>query len=327
MKDTIAVLTSGGDGPGMNAAVRSVVRTAIGLGYDVVGVYRGFEGLINGWFEDLDIRSVGNTLNRGGTFIHTARSKRFRTSEGVKTAYKNMSARGINKLIVIGGDGSFHGLSDLIENYGVQGIGIPGTIDNDLYGTEYTIGYDTALNTAVEAIDKIRDTATSHDRLFVIEVMGRHAGYLAMYTGIASGAEGVFIPENNEEYGIILNRLKQGRENGKKSYIVIVAEGDELGGGFAVKDMLAKDLGDSWDIRVTILGHLQRGGSPSALDRIVASKLGYEAVLALDKGMNNVMVGYTTMQDDVNYIPLKETWEKKKPITPKTMDMFDKLSK
>lgn len=326
MKDTIAVLTSGGDGPGMNAAVRAVVRTASELGYDVIGVRRGYEGLINGWFENLDIRSVGNTLNRGGTFIQTARSVRFKTEEGRKVAYEHMASRGINKLIVIGGDGSFRGLNDIILETGIQGIGVPGTIDNDLFGTEYTIGYDTALNTAVECIDKIRDTATSHDRLFVIEVMGRHSGYLAMYTGIASGAEGVFIPESTDEYPKILNKLQEGRKKGKKSFIIIVAEGDELGGGFAVKDLLQKDLGDSWDIRVTILGHLQRGGSPSAIDRIVASRLGYEAVLAINNGMSNIMVGYSCMNDCVNHVPLHETWEKKKTISATTMDMFNKLS-
>ncbi|MDD4527677.1 MAG: 6-phosphofructokinase [Candidatus Margulisbacteria bacterium] len=326
MKDTIAVLTSGGDGPGMNAAVRAVVRTSVALGYDVVGVKKGFEGLINGLFEELDIRSVGNTLNRGGTFIQTARSPRFKTEEGRKLAYANMASRGIKKLIVIGGDGSFRGLNDVLVETGIQGIGVPGTIDNDVYGTEYTIGYDTALNTAMECIDKIRDTATSHDRLFVIEVMGRNSGYLAMYTGISCGAEGVFIPENKDEYPLILERLKEGREKGKKSFIIIVAEGDELGGGFAIKEMLQKDLGDSWNIRVSILGHLQRGGSPSALDRIVASRLGYEAVLALDKGMSGVIVGYTSMNDCVNYVPLKDTWEKKKTISERTTDMFDKLS-
>ncbi len=326
MKDTIAVLTSGGDGPGMNAAVRAVVRTAVGLGYDVLAARRGYEGLINGWFEDLDIRSVGNTLNRGGTFIQTARSARFKTEEGRKIAYEHMASRGIRKLIVIGGDGSFRGLQDIVTESGIQGIGVPGTIDNDLYGTEYTIGYDTALNTAVECIDKIRDTATSHDRLFVIEVMGRHSGYLAMYTGISSGAEGVFIPESKDEYSSILEKLKEGKRKGKKSFIVIVAEGDELGGGFAVKEKLQADLGDSWDIRLSILGHLQRGGSPSALDRIVASRLGYEAVIAIDKGMSGVMVGYTCMNDCVNYVPLKETWENKKTISLGTLDMFNKLS-
>lgn len=326
MKDTIAVLTSGGDGPGMNAAVRAVVRTAVGLGYDVVASRRGFEGLINGWFEELDIRSVGNTLNRGGTFIQTVRSKRFKTLEGRKVAYEHMATRGITKLIVIGGDGSFRGLHDIIVENGIQGIGIPGTIDNDLYGTEYTIGYDTALNTAVEAIDKIRDTANSHDRLFVVEVMGRHSGYLAMYTGISSGAEGVFIPESKEEYPAIIKKLQDGRKKGKKSFIIIVAEGDELGGGFVVKDMLQKDLGESWDIRVSILGHLQRGGAPTALDRIVASRLGYEAVLAMDSGMTDVMVGYSCMDNCVNYVPLQETWEKKKVISARTIDMFEKLS-
>ncbi len=326
MKDTIAVLTSGGDGPGMNAAVRAVVRTAIGIGYDIIGVRRGYEGLINGWFEELDIRSVGNTLNRGGTFIQTARSKRFKTEEGRRVAYEHMASRGINKLIVIGGDGSFRGLNDIILENGIQGIGVPGTIDNDLYGTEYTIGYDTALNTAVECIDKIRDTATSHDRLFIIEVMGRHSGYLAMYTGISSGAEGVFIPESKDEYPYILQKLQEGKKKGKKSFIVIVAEGDELGGGFAIKDLLQRDLGESWDIRVSILGHLQRGGAPSAMDRVVASRLGYEAVMAMDRGMSGIMVGYTCMNECVNYVPLAETWEKKKTISDTTIDMFNKLS-
>jgi 6-phosphofructokinase 1 len=327
MSDNIAVLTSGGDGSGMNSAIRSVVRTAIDYGYHVVGVLRGYEGLINGWFQDLDSRSVGNIISRGGTFLYTARSERFRTKEGREIAFHHLKSRDINKLIVIGGDGSFHGLHSLIDEFGIQGIGIPGTIDNDLYGTEFTIGYDTALNTAVEAIDKIRDTATSHDRLFVIEVMGRNSGYLALCTGIASGSEGVFIPEHTNEYDDILKKLIQGRKKGKKSYIVVVAEGDELGGAFKVKEMFEKDLGQTWDIRVSILGHLQRGGSPTGLDRIISAKLGYEAVLAIEKGLTDVMVGYRTMNDSVNYVKLSDTWEKKKTVSPDVLDMFDKLSK
>ncbi len=316
----IGVLTSGGDAPGMNATIRAVVRTGIYNKCQMFGIHRGYDGLISDDIEEMNLSSVGGIIRSGGTILRTARCKRFLEYDGRKEAYTNFKKHELDALVVIGGDGSFHGLHELISEFGIIGVGLPGTIDNDLYGTEYTIGFDTAMNTALEAINKIRDTATSHSRIFVVEVMGRHAGYLAIYSAIASGAEEVFIPEAAENIQEVCDRIQKGQERGKLSSIIIVAEGDEIGGGFAVKDILSKQHPE-WDIRVSILGHIQRGGSPSATDSLVASRLGYESVLAILNGKNDVMVGYQGLDRPVSYIPLKETWEKKKKIQDDWMHM------
>lgn len=284
---TIGVLTSGGDAPGMNAAVRAVVRTAISLGMSVKGVRRGYAGLIEGDIFDMDARSVCDIINRGGTILYTARCPKFRTEEGVLEAVENCKKHGIEGLVVIGGDGSFKGALQL-SRYGVPCIGVPGTIDNDIGCTEYTIGFDTAMNTAVEMIDKIRDTAQSHERCSVIEVMGRHAGYIAVQTGIAVGATAVMIPEVPVSMESIIRKIKTAQSNGKKHFIVIVAEG--VGGveEIAKQIMAATDI----DSRATILGHVQRGGNPTLRDRLRATQMGYEAVQLLNQGKGNRVVAY-----------------------------------
>src|SRR5690554_589175 len=287
----VAVLTSGGDAPGMNAAIRAVVRTCAYHQVECVGVYRGFEGLIDGDFKELDARSVKNLINRGGTFLKSARSPEFRTLDGRKTAYNNLKKDNVDALVVIGGDGSFAGASIFSNEFNFPVVGIPGTIDNDIKGTDFTIGYDTALNTVVEAIDKIRDTANSHNRLFLVEVMGRDAGDIALNSGIGAGAEEILIPE--EEMGVerLLASLKRSREAGKSSSIVVVAEGDQIGKNInAVADYLNKNLPE-YDVRVTVLGHIQRGGAPSCYDRVLASRLGVGAVDALMQGKSHIMVG------------------------------------
>ncbi len=306
----IGVLTSGGDGPGMNAAIRAVVRTAIYYNQRVFGIYKGYEGMINDYIEEFDSRKVGSIINTGGTILQTARSKKFLTKEGRKKAFENIKAHGIDSLVVIGGDGSLRGLHDFIKEFKIQGIGVPGTIDNDLYGTDYTIGFDTAVNTAIEAIDKIRDTATSHSRLFIIEVMGRHAGYIAMYSGIGGGAESILIPETITDIKGLCEQLEAGHRRGKKSSIIIVAEGDEAGGAFDIKKKIEKEV--DWEVRVSVLGHLQRGGSPTAIDRLLASRLGYYAVKSIMKGETDKMVGI--VNGKLELTPLKETWGKSKKI-------------
>jgi len=310
MKKVIGILTSGGDAPGMNAAIRAVVRTALYYGYKVYGIYKGYHGMIHGYIKELTSRDVGGIINKGGTILFTARSKEFLTKEGRKKAYENLKSYGINALVVIGGDGSFRGLYDLITEFKIQGIGVPGTIDNDLYGTDYTIGFDTAVNTALEAIDKIRDTATSHTRLFIVEVMGRHAGYIAAYTGIGGGAEDILIPETITDIEKVCKKLEEGHKKGKKSSILVVAEGDEAGGAFEIKKKIEKYV--DWEVRVTVLGHIQRGGAPTALDRYIATRMGYEAVLAIRRGETNKMVGIVNNKPVLT--PLKDTWTKKKPI-------------
>lgn len=287
----IAVLTSGGDSPGMNAAIRAVVRNASYTGLKCDGIYRGYQGLIENEFIELGPRDVKNTINRGGTFLKSARSKGFMTKEGRETAFKNLKARQIDALVVIGGDGTFTGASVFSKEYDIPIIGIPGTIDNDINGTDYTIGYDTALNTVVEAIDKIRDTASSHDRLFLVEVMGRDAGDIALNSGIGAGAEEILIPEENLGIDRLLESLDKSRKTGKLSSIVVVSEGDQIGKNItAVADSIQKSLPD-YEVKVTVLGHIQRGGSPSCFDRVLASRLGVGAVDALLDGKSNIMVG------------------------------------
>jgi 6-phosphofructokinase 1 len=287
---SIGVLTSGGDAPGMNAAIRAVVRTARYHDINVFGIYRGYEGLIDGEILPMDNLSVAKIIQRGGTILQSARSPRFRTEEGMALAWENLKKNQIDALVVIGGDGTFRGAEELSERFDVKVIGVPGTIDNDLYGSDYTIGYDTAINTVVEAVDKIRDTAGSHNRLFFIEVMGRDAGFIALRSGIATGAEEILIPETTTNIDSLIEKLRYHRRASKTSGIIIVAEGDEGGGAFEVARKVNEKF-SGYSTRVTILGHVQRGGSPSCMDRVLASTLGFEAVNALLNNHSRVMVG------------------------------------
>lgn len=287
----IAVLTSGGDAPGMNSCIRAVVRTGIFNGLEVTGVKQGYQGLIDDDMAEMDARSVSNILSLGGTILKTARCKAFHTDEGMETAYQNLKKRGIEGIVVIGGDGTFTGALRFSKKYpDIAVIGVPGTIDNDLYGSTYTLGFDTATNTVIEAIDKIRDTADAHDRLFFIEVMGRDSGAIALRAGISCGAEAILLPEKETAIEELIANLKGGQGNKKSSSIVIVAEGDKNGGVYDLAQAVKKEV-KNYDIKVTILGHLQRGGSPSAFDRILGSRLGFAAVNALIAGKSRQMVG------------------------------------
>ncbi|WP_457615712.1 6-phosphofructokinase [Lutibacter sp.] len=292
----IAILTSGGDAPGMNAAIRAVVRACTYYSTECIGIYRGYQGLIEGDFKQLTARHVSNIINKGGTILKSARSTEFRTEEGRAKAYKNLKKENIGALIVIGGDGTFTGGLKFIEEYNFPIVGIPGTIDNDIYGTDKTIGYDTALNTVVEAIDKIRDTASSHNRLFFIEVMGRDAGFIALNSGIGAGAEEILIPEHNLGLDRLVDSLNKSKAKGKTSSIVVVSEGDKIGKNvFELADYINQHYPD-YDVRVSVLGHMQRGGSPSCYDRVLASRLGVAAVEALLDRSTGVMVGITNGQ-------------------------------
>lgn len=286
----IGVFTSGGDAPGMNAAIRAVVRACAYYKVDCVGVLRGYEGMIEGDFEQLDARSVGNILQRGGTVLKSARSKEFRTPEGRLKALGKLRSEGIDALVAIGGDGTFTGLHKFYQEFGIPSICIPGTIDNDLSGTDYTIGYDTATNTAVEAIDKIRDTALSHNRLFFIEVMGRNSGYIAINSGIAGGAAAIVIPEETMTFDELYEKLGEGEETSKKSNLVVVAEGSRIGDAHTLAKKVA-ERSSYFDIKVTVLGHLQRGGAPTYFDRVLASRMGIAAVEGLLNDKSDVMVG------------------------------------
>lgn len=286
----IGVLTSGGDAPGMNAAIRAVVRSCVYYKIEVVGIIHGFNGLIHNEIQPFDKRSVSNIINKGGTILKTARSEEFKTPEGRKKAYRNIQKNGIEALVVIGGDGSFTGASIFEEEFNIPCIGIPGTIDNDIYGTDYTIGFDTAVNTVVEAADKIRDTASSHNRFFFIEVMGRDSGYIAMYSGIACGAEKVLIPELEGEFESLVETLKESHASKKTSNIVIVAEGEQEGGAYEIAEK-TKKVFPEYDVKVTVLGHIQRGGAPSYFDRVIATRMGVKAIEVLMLGRSNVMVG------------------------------------
>ena len=288
--NNIAVLTSGGDAPGMNAAIRAVTRTALYYGKKVFGVYRGYEGMIENDIVELNTTSVKHILALGGTFLKSARSQEFRTPEGRAKAAKNLKDRNIDALIVIGGDGSFTGALKLAEEHGIKVIGVPGTIDNDLYGTDYTIGYDTATNTVIESVDKIRDTASSHNRLFLVEVMGRDTGYIAASTGLATGALSIILPEKNNTYEELFGDLRSAQANKKTSNIIMVAEGNHLGDIFEIATAVRKEF-PSIDVKVTTLGHTQRGGSPSTNDRILASVLGHYAIKGLMEGQEKVMSG------------------------------------
>jgi 6-phosphofructokinase 1 len=287
----IAVLTSGGDAPGMNAAIRAVVRTCGYYNIECVGVYRGYQGLIEGDFIRLSPRAVYNIINQGGTILKSARSTEFRTQEGRKKAYENLKNEGVNAMVLIGGDGTFTGGMVFNEEFNFPCIGVPGTIDNDIYGTNYTIGYDTALNTVVEVIDKIRDTASSHNRLFFVEVMGRDAGFIALNAGVGGGAEEILIPEEDLGLDRLLESLKRTKRSGKSSSIVVVAEGDKIGKNvFELANYVEEHL-PKYEVRVSVLGHMQRGGTPSCFDRVLASRLAVKAVELLLDGQTNLMVG------------------------------------
>lgn len=287
----IGVLTSGGDSPGMNAAIRSVVRTCAYLKIECVGIYRGYQGMIDGDFKVLDARSVNNIINKGGTILKSARCDDFRSEKGRKMAYDQLVAEGIDAFVVIGGNGSFQGAITFNREYSFPVIGIPGTIDNDILGTSHTLGFDTAINTVVEAVDKIRDTASSHNRLFFVEVMGRDAGHIALNAGVGAGAEEILIPEQNLGLERLLESLKRSKASGKSSSIVIVSEGDKSGKNvFELKEYVEQNL-PIYDVRVSVLGHMQRGGAPSCFDRVLASRMGVKAVECLLEGKSNLMVG------------------------------------
>lgn len=320
---TIGFLTSGGDAPGMNAAIRAVTRSAIYNGYRVVGIKRGYYGLVYNDMEEFTSKSVSNIIHHGGTILKTARCSEFMTYEGRCRAYDNMLAMGIDALVVIGGDGSLSGARIFAEEFDVPIVGLPGTIDNDLGGTDVTIGYDTALNTIVEAVDKIRDTATSHERLFFVEVMGRMAGYLALNGAIASGAEAAIIPEMATEIDQLADLVRRGFRKSKNSAIVLVAENSETGGAFALAERIKREFPE-YDARVTILGHLQRGGSPTAADRILASRMGAQAIAALGEGQRNVMIGIKN--GELVYVPFSKATTHRRLIDASQTDIVKILS-
>ncbi|MFA6203732.1 MAG: 6-phosphofructokinase [Gallionella sp.] len=304
----IGLLTSGGDAPGMNAAIRAVVRAATFHGIEVTGIERGYKGMIDGKIRPLGPRDVSGIISRGGTILHTARCHRFMEIEGRKRAVENLVKWGIEGIVVIGGDGSYQGAAKLHEEFGIRCIGLPGTIDNDIGGTDYTIGFDTAINTAMEAIDRIRDTAASHDRIFFIEVMGRRSGYVAMISGIAGGAEDILLPEVETSVETLIEHLRSGQQRGKQSSIVIVAEGCEYGGALALAKMV-EERSEYKDNRITVIGHLQRGGSPSAFDRVLASQMGVRAVEALIAGESGKMVGISGQKLQLR--PFSDAWEQR----------------
>lgn len=322
--EKIAVLTSGGDSPGMNAAIRSVVRTCAYHNIECLGVYRGYEGLIEGDFKQMDARSVKGIINKGGTILKSARSKEFRTKEGREKAYKSLNDAGIDALVVVGGDGSFTGALVFNQEFGFPVMGIPGTIDNDIVGTSHTLGFDTALNTVVEAIDKIRDTASSHNRLFFIEVMGRDVGHIALNTGIAGGAEEILIPEEDLGLDRLVESLNKSRKSGKSSSIVIVAEGDKIGKNiFELKDYVDENM-EGYDVRVSVLGHMQRGGAPSCFDRVLASRMGVKAVESILNGQTNYMVGL--LNGKMELTPLDNAIKGKTKINLELLRVSDIMS-
>jgi 6-phosphofructokinase 1 len=320
----IAVYTSGGDAPGMNAALRAVVRTAAYHDLHIYGIRRGYEGMIKGDFLRLEAKMVGNILHRGGTILKTARSKEFMTPEGRQLAYEHILAHDIDALVAIGGNGTFTGAQIFQKEFNIPVIGVPGTIDNDLYGTDNTIGFDTAVNTAIEAMDRIRDTADSHNRLFFVEVMGRHAGFIALNAGIGSGAAKIFCPETETSIQDLIDSLKKGARRKKLFSLVIVAEGNKIGGAQQIADII-KERYPFYETKVSIIGHLQRGGSPNAADRILASQMGYYAVEGLLKGQSNVMVGIVDNQ--VNYTPFDDAIKKVKPLSQEMIKMAEILAR
>lgn len=319
----IGILTSGGDAPGMNAAIRAVTRSAIYNGLRVKGIYRGYKGLVTGEIVEFKTQNVSNIIHQGGTILKTARCKEFATPEGRALAYENMKKEEIDALIVIGGDGSLTGARIFAQEYDIPCIGLPGTIDNDLYGTDTTIGYDTALNTILDAVDKIRDTATSHERLFFVEVMGRDAGFLALNGAIAAGAEAAIIPEFSTEVDQLAEFIKNGFRKSKSSSIVLVAESDITGGAMALAERVKNEY-PQYDVRVSILGHLQRGGRPTAHDRIIASRMGAASIDALMEGQRNVMIGIE--HDEIVYVPFAKAIKNDKPIKKELVNVLNSLS-
>lgn len=319
----IGVLTSGGDAPGMNAAVRAVVRTGIYHGLDVFGIMRGYNGMVDDDIFQMDSRSVANIIQRGGTILKTARSKEFFEPEGRKKAYENLKKRGIDGLVIIGGDGSFRGAQRFSNEYDIPCIGLPGTIDKDIAGSDFTIGFDTAVNTAVEAIDKIRDTMEAHDRLFIVEVMGRDAGYIALHSGIATGAENILIPESKTDIEELIHTLTEKEKRKKLVNLIVVAEGDEFGGANELAKVIKERVPQA-DTKVCILGHIQRGGSPSCSDRLLASHMGYYAVESLMIGRKNVMVG--VVNNKIHYTPLDKAVKEKQQIGQEWMKIVKILA-
>ncbi|HNQ20496.1 MAG: 6-phosphofructokinase isozyme 1 [Bacteroidetes bacterium ADurb.Bin035] len=316
----IGILTSGGDAPGMNAAIRAVVRTAIYNGRNIYGVYEGYHGLIDDNMFEMHASDVSNIIQRGGTILRSARSKRFFEKEYRQIAHENLLRRNIDSLVLIGGDGTFKGACEFKNEFpDIQVIGIPGTIDNDLYGTDYTIGFDTACNTVVEAVDKIRDTASSHSRIFFVEVMGRDAGYIALYTGIANGAEEILIPETKTNINDLVDNIQNRWRSNKKSSIIIVAEGEELGGAVKVSEMVKEKLPD-YEIRYTVLGHIQRGGNPTLRDRLNASRMGYNAVKSIMTGDDKIMIGI--MNEHIVKIPLERAVKNFKGVDKDLIEMM-----
>src|SRR5574344_3038666 len=319
----IGILTSGGDAPGMNAAIRAVTRAAIYNGLKVKGIYRGYKGLVTGEIQEFKTQNVSNIIQLGGTILKTARCVEFTTPEGRELAYQNMKKEEIDALVIIGGDGSLTGARIFAQEFDVPCIGLPGTIDNDLYGTDTTIGYDTALNTILDAVDKIRDTATSHDRLFFVEVMGRDAGFLALNGAIAAGAEAAIIPEISLEKDQLAEMIETGFRKSKNSSIVLVAESEVTGGAMGVAERVKKEY-PQFDVRVSILGHLQRGGSPTAADRILATRMGVASIQALLEGQRNVMIGIEN--DKIVYVPFTKAIKNDKPIDKELVNVLRELS-
>jgi 6-phosphofructokinase 1 len=308
----IGVLTSGGDSPGMNAAIRAVVRTALYHELEVFGIMRGYQGMIDDDIIEMESKSVANIIQRGGTILKTARCKDFYDYEGRKKAYENLKKRGIDGLVIIGGDGSFRGAVQFNKDFGIPCVGIAGTIDKDILGTDFTIGFDTAVNTAVEAIDKVRDTMDAHDRIFIIEVMGRDAGYIALHSGIATGAENILIPERKTDINDVIDSLKEKERRKKLVNLIVVAEGEDFGGAEEVHKILRTELPNA-EIRVCILGHIQRGGAPSCLDRLIASRMGFHSVECLIDGRHNMFVGI--LNNKMHYIPLETAVKSKGKIS------------
>lgn len=319
----IGVFTSGGDAPGMNAAVRAVVRTCIYNNIDAYGIYEGYKGLIEGNIKQLGSKDVSNIIQRGGTILKSARCKEFHSKEGRQQAYDNIKKYGLDGIVAIGGDGTFTGAAIFNKEFNVPFIGIPGTIDNDLFGTDNTIGYDTALNTVIEAVDKIRDTASSHNRLFLIEVMGRDAGFIALRSGIGVGAEAILIPETQTYINELVIKLDDSNKKHKESMIVIVAEGDDAGGAYEVAEKL-KEKCPNYDARVTVLGHIQRGGSPSAVDRVLASQMGNAAVNSLLNNQTNVMVGIINKK--VVHTPFEKAIKHHQKLNTELLNLVEVLS-
>ena len=319
----IAVFTSGGDAPGMNAAIRSVVRTALYHDLHVYGIIGGYDGMIKGQIKRLEVGDVANIIQRGGTILKTARSAEFMTPEGRKAAYENLLANDIDACVAIGGNGTYTGAMVFGKEFNFPIVGLPGTIDNDIYGTDYTIGFDTAINTAIEAVDKIRDTADSHNRLFFVEVMGRHSGFIALHTGIGSGAGGIFIPETDTSIDDLILDLRKASRRQKLFNLIIVAEGNQNGDATSIAKQV-KEANPEYDVRVTIIGHLQRGGSPTAMDRVLASRMGHSAVLSLLRGEGGIALG--VINDKITHTPFEDAVKKTKHLNKELVKMAEVLA-